>query len=108
MAQRAKVAMAIVYPAAVRREGIVAHVNIREPVAIDIAEHYRQPLVPRRSGQRFAILVQKGAVGPRNRLETPPAIIEVKRIRFSQLVHDAVDDFDALPVTTAHNGLAVD
>ncbi len=39
MAQRAKVAMTIVHPTAIRREGIVAHINIREPAAIDIAEH---------------------------------------------------------------------
>src|SRR5437667_8683533 len=107
MAQRAKVAMAIVYPAAVRREGIVAHVNIRGPVAIDIAEHNRQPLVPRRGGQRFAFLVQKCAVGPRNRPEIPAAIVEEERIRFPQLKHDAVDNLDALAVTSASNGLTV-
>ncbi len=46
--QRAKSAFALVDPDAVGRVKIIADVEIGKPIAVDIAEHHREPPIKRR------------------------------------------------------------
>ena len=74
---RPKPALAIVEPNAIRREQIVANINIRSSVLIHIAEHHRQPQVPRLGRERLSLLVHENPIGPGYRRKTSSPIIEI-------------------------------
>ena len=40
-------------------------------------------------------------------MEVPLAVIEIKNVRFAQLVHHSVDDLDALGIAPADDGLTI-
>ena len=69
---------------------IVAHVDVRQPVAVDVAKHRRQPPIARRLGQRLAVLVEKRTGRPGHGRKPAFAVIEVQKIAFANF-----DDFDS-------------
>ena len=73
----AKTAMAVVDPDSIRRMKIIADIQIRRVIVVEIPEHRCQSPIVRRLGDRLAFLVQERPVGPGNRLETPLALVAV-------------------------------
>src|SRR6185369_7440472 len=106
--QSAEMPVSIVDPAPIRREAVIANVNIRKAVAIQIAKYRGQSLVPGSLTKRLAVFVEKGPVGPRNRREFSFAVVQIQNVRLAQLIHHSVDDFDPLGVSSADNRLTVD
>ncbi len=78
--------LSIIDPEAIRRLEIVAHVNVRRSVAVDIAEHDREPPVKRRLRQRPPMLVKKRALGERHRYKPSRTLIPQQHIRLPVLV----------------------
>ena len=77
-------------PDPVGRIKIVADVDVREPVPVDVPEHDRETPIIRRFGQRFSVLVEKRSAGERNRHEICPALVAIEYIRFPQLLDAAL------------------
>ena len=82
--ERPEDAFALVDPKPVRREIIIADIEIRQSVAVHIAKHCAQAPVTRRAGQRSSIFIQETATGPGDRLEVATTVVEVKNIRLAE------------------------
>jgi hypothetical protein len=60
----AKVSATIVDPDAIRRKKVVAHINIRRAVAVDVTKHRRQAKIIRRQYKRPSLFIEKCSVCP--------------------------------------------
>src|SRR5688572_24757632 len=104
----AKASPAVVDPDAVRRLEIIAHVNVRRAVAVDVAQQHRETEIHRLLFEWLAVLVEKRSTGPRQRGELSLAVIEIHRARFAKLDDAAVDNFPPSRVSPADHWLAID
>ena len=75
---------ALVEPNPIGRLEIIADVQVRLPIAIEITKLRRQPPFKRRMREGFARRVQKGPLGPRHRHPSVASIIAVEDIGFTQ------------------------
>ena len=74
--ERPEFALALVDPHPVRCPIVVADVNIRKSVPIQIAESGRQPPIPRGIFEHRTRLIEESAVRPAHRDETTPPIVQ--------------------------------
>src|SRR5437016_8708692 len=81
---------AVVYPDAVRREEIVADVDVRRPIPIDVAEHNRKTPIPRNSRERLSRFNQEDPVGPWYRFEMAFTVVQIQNIRLPQFEQPAL------------------
>ena len=79
----AKLSFAIVDPDTIFAGKIVAEINVRRAVVVDVAKHHRQSPVVRRFLQRLSLFIKKRSVGKRNRSELPTAFVAQKHISFA-------------------------
>src|SRR5678815_1518005 len=75
---------AVVYPDAVRREEVVADIDVRHPILIHVAKHNRQTPIPRNRRQRLSRLIHEDPVGPWNRHEMTFTVVQIQNIRLPQ------------------------
>ena len=78
---------AVVQPEHVGILEVVAHVQIRRAVPIDVGELGGQAEVLRRGGERLAVLVAEPARGPRDEREMPLAVVQIEGVRIGPLLH---------------------
>ena len=78
---------AVVQPEHVGILEVVAHVQIRRAVPIDVGELGGQGEVLRSGSQRLSVLVQEAARGPRDEREVPRTVVQVETIRIRTLLH---------------------
>src|SRR5207249_6899998 len=60
----AKMPVTIVDPTAIRRKRIVANVNVRITIAVEVAKQHRQSLIPRSLRERLSVFVKECSIGP--------------------------------------------
>ena len=85
--QSAEFPPAVIDPDAVRREQVVADINVRRTVAVEVVKLRRETPVPRRVGQRHPIFIEERTVRERPRLEMSSAVVEIQDIRFAEFQH---------------------
>ena len=84
----AKSSLTIIQPKPVSRtKVIVADINIRRPIAVEIAEHHGQSPLLWRGTEGFARFIQKRAVGPGDGCKPPVALVAVENVGFPFLDH---------------------
>src|ERR1051325_11329030 len=114
----------VIEPDAIGSIEIVAHVNVRGAISIQIAEGYGEAPVERGLGKRLPGLVEKRAVGEREGREMAAAIVQKKHVGFAILVlsksaRRTRSDFEdeticqvrfrnRTPIDRGHSGLAFD
>src|SRR2546422_5657065 len=81
-------AFGIIDPKPIGRLEVVANINIRGAIAVEVAEHRCQTPVKRRLGQGLAILIQKSSVGPGERCEMAFAVIVIEDVGFAVFLVD--------------------
>ena len=97
----------VVEPQPVGCPKVVAHVDVRRPVAVQIAECHRIAPIPRRASQRFAVFVQKCPVGPGQRREMALPVVEIYQAGFAVLLKNSIGEDEAVPQRRRHGHLAV-
>ena len=102
-----KMTLPIVEPEPVGRPVVVADVNIRRPVAIQIPKRRCQCPIQWRTRQRFATFVQKRPVGPGQWRETPLPIVEINHVRFAIFHAIPIFQYEALIKRWGKGHLAV-
>src|SRR6185503_17126654 len=80
---------AVVYPDAVRREEVVADVDVRRSILIHVAEHDRQTPIPRNSRERLSRFIAEDPVGPWHRHEMTFTVIQIQHIWLPELEQPA-------------------
>ena len=103
-----KPAITLVYPEPIRRLEIVAVVNIRQAVLIDVPNHYGQTEIPKLLLQRLPIFIQPIAVEPIGLCKLRVAVVDVEKIRLAHLNKISVHNSDTIRVLTSHHLLAID
>src|SRR5437868_4436017 len=78
-----ELAFALIDPNAIGRFEIIAHINIRTPVAIEVAHHHRKAPIKRRQLQGLAVFIQECAASPGNGGEMAMTIVQIKRVRLA-------------------------
>src|SRR5436309_2502056 len=106
--QSAEVAMPVIDPDSIRGLKIVAHIDVRKAVAIEVVEHDREAQIPRRAFERFALLSQKRPIRPRHWRENSLAVIEVKHVRLAQFDQQAIDNLQPSALPAGDLRLAID
>ena len=101
-------AVALIDPKPVRRLKIVANINVRPAVLVDIADHHRQAQIPKRLPDRLAVFVEPIAVRPVDVGEVAATVVEVEKIRLADFDHVAAHDADAVGVPAGDHLLAID
>src|SRR5437867_4918933 len=79
--------VARINPNTVWRTEIVADINVRQTIAIQIPQHNRKSPVIRRLRERFAILIDEGSISKRNGSEVRVSVVFVEDIRLTVLSH---------------------
>jgi len=105
--QGAEAPGAVVDPDPVNRLEIVADVDVRRAVAVQIPHLRRQTEVQRRRSGRALLVAEKLRV-PRHRAEPALAVIEIERVGFADLFEPAIDESQPFRVRPADLPLAVD
>ena len=101
-----ELSFSITPPQPVRSLEIVTDVKVLKSVAIDIPHLHRQTEVPRRR-KGFTFPVQERLL-PGHLGKTSGSVIEQEGIRFTELVENALHDFEAIGEAARDLGLAVD
>ena len=101
----AEMAAAIPQPQPVRRLKIVADIDIRSAVAIDVADLHRQPEVTGHFG-RLPVGIGE-CFFPGQGSEVTVTVIQEYHVRIPQLHHHAIDDLDAIGVATGDVRMSV-
>ena len=87
--QGPKLHPALVQPDPVLLIEVVADVNIRQTVLIDVPNHHRQTPVIQWRRQRLPFFIEKGPAGKADRLPVCPSDVPIKRIHLPVLIHPA-------------------
>src|SRR5271169_2511646 len=87
----AKMPVAIVDPNPVRRPIVVADVQIRETVAVKVAESCGETPVQRRASKRVTLLIEEGPIGPGNGTEMALPVVEIQHVGLAIFRQLAVD-----------------
>ena len=88
--------MAVIDPHSVRRPVIIADVNVRGAIAVEVPKRGGEPPIPGRFRQRKALFIKKGTVGPTNRREPPLAIVKQELVGLAVFVKTALQDHQAV------------
>src|SRR5687767_14075832 len=80
---RAKTAVAIVDPDAVRRAEIIANIKVRRAVPVDVPEHRGKSPIVKIPLERLPLFIEKSAAGKAHRLKASLAVVQKKRMRFA-------------------------
>src|SRR6266542_5605234 len=100
-------AAAVIDPNSVGRVEIVADIDIRVAVAVEVAHLDSEAIVPWRA-LGFALFVEKKLRVPGNRPESSFAIVQIKHIRLAHFLQTPFNEFQAVGVATRHHPLSVD
>src|SRR6266704_7190086 len=84
--KRPKPPVPVVDPDSVASHEVVAHVQVRLAVVVEVAEHRAQSPIQRRLAQGLALFIQKSALGERYQLEPAITRVAVERVRLAQLL----------------------
>ena len=108
LADEPEFSAALIDPKPIRRLKVVADINVRPTVEVDVANHHRQAKIPKRLADRLAVLVEPIAIRPVGFGEVAAAVVEIKKVRLADLDHVAAHDADAVGVPAGDHLLAVD
>ena len=97
---------AVVQPEPVGSLKIVANVDVRQTVAVDVTNLHSQSKV-RRWRDRTPIFISKSGF-PRNGREVCLVIVQVKHIRFAIFVYFSIDDFEPFRMTARDDRQIID
>src|SRR2546422_8652780 len=77
-----KFSRTLIDPDPVRRIKIVADINVRLAVAVDVPEHHRETPIIWRLGQGFSVFVEECSADERNRHKICSTLIAIENVRF--------------------------
>src|SRR5207247_8081364 len=100
---------AIIESDTIRTPEIVADVDIRRSIPIEVAKHDRQSPILRTRRQGLAVFIQKISAAPRHGRKMSLAVVEIKRIDLAVLQQKTFrSEFVLLAVIGSKDELAVD
>src|SRR2546428_14176815 len=86
----------VVDPDAIGRPVIIANVNVREPIAIQVAECRGESPIQGRSAERFGGFVEECSAGPWDLNEMSFPVVEIKNIRLAEFQQPVWCDQESL------------
>src|SRR5207249_2689051 len=103
----AETAMTVVEPGTVGGLKIVADIDVRKAILVNIADLHGQAKVQRSGGYALVIFIAK-KLRPLHRCEMAPAIVEIEHVLLSQLDKLPIDDLESPRVAARPHWLAID